>query len=600
MIGYHVRLDKKVSRDNKLVFCTIGILLRKLQEYSMASSKGGQQKGQMNQMNEYLSSISCIIIDEVHERSVECDFLLVLIKQYLIFQQNNNLNRIKIILMSATLSVEEFINYFQPIKNLKISKFHIPGKTYPVDIFYLFDILKLIPPENKLKKIDEENKKLEKIKENYCGKGEHGEVQENMLESLYYHNEDFLQYKIPNKLLTNLLDFIMKNIFEKNEFSFSNQPGARKITSKQVKNQSILIFLPGMNEISEFKKWIFDKLAQWVNQMEIIVLHSSIPINEQRLIYKKFPGKMKIILSTNIAETSITIPDVFLVIDSGLHKDLQYSPEKQLNSLQSQFISVSSANQRAGRAGRVQHGFCFRLFDYFLFTSKFNQFDTPEILKISLHEIFLSVSIFLLASSSSKASSPSLPPSIPFSKVLLFFKNYIRPPSLDQIENSRKYLSDLQLISSSPLSLLNNNPADFSISITPLGFHIRFPFPFPHFHFYFLFLLLPFPSLLLSPLLLLLSPSPPLSFPSPLASFPPPHHTVPLLLFCFFPSLFSSLIGFPPSIPPRLSFPLFFQLLPSSPLPLSPFPFLYEFPFLPNYPLPFSSNFPTFSPSVSF
>ena len=129
---------------------------------------------------------------------------------------------------------------------------------------------------------------------------------------------------------------------------------------------SILIFLPGLAEILQFIEYIgefYDRL--WIKQnLELIPLHSSLNEDEQDRAFKnvtKMEGRRKVIVSTNLAESSITIPDVKYVVDFMLTKEVHYDPASRSESLQLTWCSQANATQRAGRAGRVSDGYTFRM-----------------------------------------------------------------------------------------------------------------------------------------------------------------------------------------------------------------------------------------------
>lgn len=153
---------------------------------------------------------------------------------------------------------------------------------------------------------------------------------------------------------------------------------------------AILVFLPGWQEISELTILLEsthpfgDK-----NKFSVLPLHSGIPSKAQRLVFQRpRQGVRKIVLSTNIAETSVTIDDVAFVIDSGRAKEKNYDPHLQTSTLQPMWISKASAKQRRGRAGRTKPGVCFHLFSRRRFAS-FREFLESELLRTSLEEICL-------------------------------------------------------------------------------------------------------------------------------------------------------------------------------------------------------------------
>ncbi|XP_062370044.1 3'-5' RNA helicase YTHDC2-like isoform X3 [Cinclus cinclus] len=155
---------------------------------------------------------------------------------------------------------------------------------------------------------------------------------------------------------------------------------------------AILIFLPGYDEIVSLKdRILFDdrRFADNAHRYQVFMLHSNMQTSDQKRVLKSPPpGVRKIILSTNIAETSITVNDVVFVIDSGKVKEKSFDALSCVTMLKMVWISKASAIQRKGRAGRCQPGVCFRLFSRLRFENML-EFQTPELLRMPLQELCL-------------------------------------------------------------------------------------------------------------------------------------------------------------------------------------------------------------------
>ncbi|XP_073408067.1 3'-5' RNA helicase YTHDC2 isoform X2 [Dendrobates tinctorius] len=155
---------------------------------------------------------------------------------------------------------------------------------------------------------------------------------------------------------------------------------------------AILIFLPGYDEIVGLRdRILYDdkRFSENSHRYQIFMLHSNIQTTDQKKVLKNPPvGIRKIILSTNIAETSITINDVVFVIDSGKVKEKSYDALNHVTMLKMVWISKASATQRKGRAGRCRPGVCFHLFSRLRFQNML-EFQTPELLRMPLHELCL-------------------------------------------------------------------------------------------------------------------------------------------------------------------------------------------------------------------
>ncbi|XP_063175955.1 3'-5' RNA helicase YTHDC2 isoform X2 [Chroicocephalus ridibundus] len=155
---------------------------------------------------------------------------------------------------------------------------------------------------------------------------------------------------------------------------------------------AILIFLPGYDEIVSLRdRILFDdkRFADSAHRYQVFMLHSNMQtLDQKRVLKSPPPGVRKIILSTNIAETSITVNDVVFVIDSGKMKEKSFDALSCVTMLKMVWISKASAIQRKGRAGRCQPGVCFRLFSRLRFQNML-EFQTPELLRMPLQELCL-------------------------------------------------------------------------------------------------------------------------------------------------------------------------------------------------------------------
>ncbi|XP_054842559.1 3'-5' RNA helicase YTHDC2 [Eublepharis macularius] len=155
---------------------------------------------------------------------------------------------------------------------------------------------------------------------------------------------------------------------------------------------AVLIFLPGYDEIVGLRdRILFDdkRFADNPHRFQVFMLHSNMQTSDQKKVLKTSPpGIRKIILSTNIAETSITVNDVVFVIDSGKMKEKSFDALNCVTMLKMVWISKASAIQRKGRAGRCRPGICFRLFSRLRFQNML-EFQTPELLRMPLQELCL-------------------------------------------------------------------------------------------------------------------------------------------------------------------------------------------------------------------
>ncbi|ODQ53734.1 P-loop containing nucleoside triphosphate hydrolase protein [Saitoella complicata NRRL Y-17804] len=253
-VGYRVRFKNvPATHGGSITYCTTGTLLTQLQFSA----------------DETLQGISHIMIDEVHERDIQIDFLLVVLKRITRARKAAGKDPIKIVLMSATIDPKLFCKYFgEDFESGECPSISIPGRTFPVTHHYL----------------------------------------EELDESKY----------------------------------------------------------------------------------RVYLLHSEIPDAQEKVFEEVPPDVRKIILSTNVAETSITIPDVVYVLDSGKQREKQFDQMSRLTSLACNWVSKSNARQRAGRAGRVQNGHYYTLMSSGRYENMPTH-PTPELLRVDLQELALDI-----------------------------------------------------------------------------------------------------------------------------------------------------------------------------------------------------------------
>ncbi|KAM3221572.1 DExH-box ATP-dependent RNA helicase DExH6 [Capsicum annuum] len=194
---------------------------------------------------------------------------------------------------------------------------------------------------------------------------------------------------------------------------------------------AILVFLPGWEDINRTRDRL--KASQYFNdpsKFSIIPLHSMVPSVEQKKVFRRPPsGCRKIVLSTNIAETAITIDDVVYVIDSGRMKEKSYDPYNNVSTLQSSWVSKASGKQREGRAGRCQAGICYHLYSK-LRAASLPDFQVPEIKRIPIEELCLQVKLLN-----------------PDCKIEEFLQKTLDPPVYETIRNAIIVLQDIGALS---------------------------------------------------------------------------------------------------------------------------------------------------------
>ncbi|XP_032341575.1 LOW QUALITY PROTEIN: probable ATP-dependent RNA helicase DHX34 [Camelus ferus] len=369
-VGYQIRFESTRSAATKIVFLTVGLLLRQIQ------------------WEPSLPQYQVLIVDEVHERHLHNDFLLGVLRRLLPTRPD-----LKVILMSATINISLFSSYFGSAPVVQV-----PGRLFPITVVY--QPQEVEPTTSKSEKLD------------------------------------------PRPFLRVL------------EAIDNKYPAEER--------GDLLVFLSGMAEISivlEAAQTYASHTQRWV----VLPLHSALSVADQDKVFDVAPpGVRKCILSTNIAETSVTIDGIRFVVDSGKVKEMSYDPQAKLQRLQEFWISQASAEQRKGRAGRTGPGVCFRLYaesDY----DAFAPYPVPEIRRVALDALVLQM----------KSMNVGDPRTFPF----------IEPPPPSSLETAILYLQDQGALDSSealtPIgSLLAQLPVDVVIGkMLILGslFHLAEP-----------------------------------------------------------------------------------------------------------------------------
>ena len=323
LVGYSIRLESKTSAATRLAFVTNGIALRMLE--------GGTA----------FDEITHIIVDEVHERSIESDFLLIVLKALLLQRSD-----LKVVLMSATLDADKISAFFGGVPCLSV-----PGRTFPVQVNYLEDAIELA------------NYHLDETS-SYAIRPRHAKSAKQLELDSSSDEEDptklaATKYSPSTVTTVNLLDSrqipydLIVGLLER----ICSSPNLQPFSA------ATLVFMPGLAEIRRLNDMLQSHPLFGSADFIIYPLHSTISSEGQGAVFNSPPrGVRKIVISTNIAETGVTIPDITCVIDSGKHREMRYDEKRQLSRLVETYIARSNAKQRRGRAGRVQEGLAFHLF----------------------------------------------------------------------------------------------------------------------------------------------------------------------------------------------------------------------------------------------
>ncbi|XP_069576764.1 3'-5' RNA helicase YTHDC2-like [Brachyistius frenatus] len=562
-VGYHIRLESRVSPKTLLTFCTSGVFLRTLMSG-----------------DDSLRTVTHVIVDEVHERDGLTDFLLTKMRDVL-----QKIPSLKLILSSAALDIELFLQYFGSCPVI-----HLKGRQFEVTELFLEDILRLtgFNNNNDVLEYKEETQRKERkqkcltewceavetssaggtqrtavsapgvLQDSSCGDGE-DRVFNKMSEDGAEQLEPWLQKEMDSCIsnifvdedqdafiqLFNLIlnesvnvdythretgatplmvaagrgfltqmeqllnmgadisrkasngwtaldfakhfqqtdaeDLLMSSIplgeVSRLEEAALLQAGAAELSAEEQElltlyhhsfddqwvdldlimdllhnicstssEGAVLVFLPGYDEIVALRdRVLFDdkRFSSNSDRFQVFTLHSDMQTLDQKKAMKTSPpGVRKIILSTNIAETSITINDVVFVIDSGKVKEKSFDTVSHVSMLKTVWISKASALQRKGRAGRCRPGVCFHLYSRRRFNNML-EYQVPQLLRMPLQELCLQTK--LLAPSSCPVAD--------------FLSKAPQPPAAHAIRNAVQMLKTIDAM-------------DQYEELTDLGYHL--------------------------------------------------------------------------------------------------------------------------------
>ena len=305
-VGYGVRFDENFDKEKgKIRYATDGILLKEL----------SQQLNNSNNKEESEDTIQydAIIIDEAHERTLNNDIILSLLKYKVLPTVSKNF---KLIITSATINAEKFSNFFN---NCPI--YEVEGKNYPVKINYITN-----------------------------------------------EEDDYLKSG---------LETVMKLY--------------KEIKMGEKEKGDILFFLTGQDEIKKLMTNLQITMGNLkINNLLVYPIYASLPLKEQSKIFEKIPNNcFKLIIATNIAETSITLPNIKYVIDSGKIKVKTLNKMTQISELVIENCSKAQVNQRAGRTGRTAPGSVYRLYTLKQYKEDMKEVPVPEIMRENLSKVMI-------------------------------------------------------------------------------------------------------------------------------------------------------------------------------------------------------------------
>jgi ATP-dependent RNA helicase DHX37/DHR1 len=356
-VSYQIRYDGTVNKDTRIKFMTDGILLRELTEDFL--------------LNKY----SVIVLDEAHERNLNTDILIgmlsrvVKMRNQLACQPQSSTRPLGLIIMSATLNVEEFVNgrLFQPAPPV----LQVEARQHPVTMHFA--------KKTEVDHVDAAYRMVCKIHANLPPGG--------ILVFLTGKQEIVkLARRLDAKYAKRTINNCKWNEdFGGDEFDELVNSGSEDESNPESEDEFVNSDLDDDPDKSEFAM-----RAETREPLLVLPLYSLLAPEEQQKVFQTPPeGTRLCVLATNVAETSLTIPNIRYVVDSGLVKQRHFDPTTGAQEYRVEWTSKASATQRAGRAGRVGPGHCYRLYSSAVFEHQLPAFSVPEIQRTPIEGLVL-------------------------------------------------------------------------------------------------------------------------------------------------------------------------------------------------------------------
>ncbi|GMM28987.1 ATP-dependent RNA helicase [Martiniozyma asiatica (nom. inval.)] len=371
-VGYQIRFDATVNDDTALKFMTDGVLLREM-------------------MNDFLlMKYSALIIDEAHERNVNTDILIGMLSRVLKLRREyadkepQKYYPLKLIIMSATLRVSDFsensVLFDNPPPILKVD-----ARQYPVSTHFnkrtAFNYT-----EEAFRKTCKIHKRLPKgaILIFMTGKAEIIEMVKKL------RNEFPMNKKDKNKRIEEIEEELVDIQVDPKNADVEAEEIDFDVKQLEINEEN-----DDYNSSDEDEEGFDENLDEDQTENDplyVLPLYSLLPTSEQMKIFEEPPAGARLcVVATNVAETSLTIPNVRYVVDCGRAKERKYNEETGVQSFEIDWVAKASADQRAGRAGRTGPGHCYRLYSSAIYESEFPQFSQPEILRMPVEGVVLNM-----------------------------------------------------------------------------------------------------------------------------------------------------------------------------------------------------------------
>ncbi len=384
-VGYKVRFTDEVSERTSIKLMTDGILLAEIQRDPL------------------LLRYDTIIVDEAHERSLNIDFLLGYLHTLLPRRPD-----LKLIITSATIDTARIAAHFGNAPIIEVS-----GRMFPVEVRYrpldgsgdtnawLVSNDEALTGNRSAHIDDDEDDELDSLEDDLDSDGGYSTANARASSGNGYAAETRPGSNYSSRSIPGRSASTNNNRSSKNDGAAAGKRGAKPGSSSEGRDQNqaiveavcelmlvgagdILVFLSGEREIRDAAETLS---GAKINNLEIVPLYARLSSAEQHRVFSQHAGR-RVVLATNVAETSLTVPGVRYVVDAGTARISRYSKRTKVQRLPIERISQASANQRAGRCGRVGPGVCIRLYAQTDFVGR-DAFTEPEIQRTNLASVIL-------------------------------------------------------------------------------------------------------------------------------------------------------------------------------------------------------------------
>ncbi|KAI9697999.1 MAG: putative ATP-dependent RNA helicase DHR1 [Candelina mexicana] len=364
-VAYQIRFERTVSEKTAIKFMTDGVLLREISEDLL------------------LIKYSTIIIDEAHERSVNTDILIGMMSRIVdertrMSKADPNIKPLKLIIMSATLRISDFTKNNKLFRNGPPPLLKTEGRQYPVTVHFA------------------------------------RRTHRDYVEEAYYKVRKGHRKLPPGGMLVFLtgqseisaLSKRLEQVFASTQGSHHKRPPMR-VSGNEISMETEDLEIGDVDDLGTYedvdevdgselddeeddRDLAIDDDTEGPPAIHVLPLYSQLPTDQQLRVFEPPPGNSRlIVLATNIAETSLTIPGIRFVFDCGRAKERKYDGNTGVQSFEVGWISKASASQRAGRAGRTGPGHCYRLYSSAVYERDFEEHTRPEILRTPIEGVVL-------------------------------------------------------------------------------------------------------------------------------------------------------------------------------------------------------------------